>query len=67
MYDVRTSCTTDVVAITNGCDYYCAVLCGQITASRLPIRSNAVAVTRDIGSYLSRDRYHIEVSVALSV
>lgn len=40
---VCTSRTTDVVAITNGCDYYCAVLCGQITASRLPIRSNAGA------------------------
>lgn len=32
---------TDVVAITSGCDYYCAVLCRQITASRLLIRSKA--------------------------
>ena len=60
---VCTSRTTDVVAITNGCDYYCAVLCGQITASRLPIRSNAATVTRETRSYHENDRYQIVMSM----
>lgn len=39
--DAHVGSPTDVVvAITNGCDYYCALLCRQITPSRLAIRSN---------------------------